>query len=75
MSNRLAVALLAAGFLLAGCSGSGSDGIGPTDPTSGNGDPGGSPGVGEFHAATSRRSPACCPIPTDLYFAARPTAR
>ena len=26
--------------LLAGCSGSGSDGVGPTDPTSGNGNPG-----------------------------------
>ena len=48
MSNRLAAALLAAGCLLAGCSGSSSDGIGPTDPTSGNGDPGVAAGVGEF---------------------------
>ena len=68
MSNRIAVAVLAAGFVLAGCSGSGSDEIGPTDPTSGNGDPGGSSGVGEFHPSF----PAACgvlPFPTDLYFA------
>jgi len=68
MSNRLAVALLAAGFLLAGCSGSGSDDIGPTDPTSGNGDPGGSTGVGEFHPNFAPLS-GVLPYPTDLYFA------
>ena len=68
MSNRLAVALLAAGFLLAGCSGSSSDGIGPTDPTSGNGDPGASPGVGEFHPNFVPLS-GVLPYPTDLYFA------
>jgi hypothetical protein len=68
MSNRLAVALLAAGFVLAGCSGSGSDDIGPTDPTSGNGDPGGSTVVGEFHPNFAPLS-GVLPYPTDLYFA------
>ena len=68
MSNRLAVALLAAGFLLVGCSGSSSDGIGPTDPTSGNGDPGGSTGVGDFHPNFVPLS-GVLPYPTDLYFA------
>jgi hypothetical protein len=68
MSNRIAVALLAAGFVLAGCSGSGSDEIGPTDPTSGNGDPGGSSGVGEFHPSFAPLS-GVLPFPTDLYFA------
>ncbi|HEU4516457.1 MAG TPA: Ig-like domain-containing protein, partial [Steroidobacteraceae bacterium] len=67
MSNRLVVALLAAGFLLAGCSGSSSDGIGPTDPTSGNGDPGGDSGAAVFRA---RFVPAggVFPYPTDFYF-------
>ena len=67
MSNRLVAALLAAGCLLAGCSGSSSDGIGPTDPTSGNGDPGGSSGVGEFRASFIPAT-GVFPYPTDLYF-------
>ena len=67
MSNRLAVALLAAGFLFAGCSGSSSDGIGPTDPTSGNGDPGSASGVGVFYA-NFRPASGVLPYPTDLYF-------
>lgn len=68
MSNRLAAAFLAAGFLLVGCSGSSSDGIGPTDPTSGNGDPGGSTDVGDFHPNFVPLS-GVLPYPTDLYFA------
>src|SRR5688572_8436488 len=67
MSNRLAAALLAAGCLLAGCSGSSSDGIGPTDPTSGNGDPGSSSGVGEF-VPLFRPTSGVLPFPIDLYF-------
>ncbi len=67
MSNRLATALLVAGFLLAGCSGSGSDGIGPTDPTSGNGNPGTGSSVGVFHANFVPLS-GVLPYPTDLYF-------
>src|SRR5687767_9604973 len=67
MTNRLVAALLAAGCLLAGCSGSNPDGIGPTDPTSGNGDPGSSPGVGEF-VPLFRPTSGVLPFPIDLYF-------
>jgi Platelet-activating factor acetylhydrolase, isoform II len=67
MSNRFATALLIAGIALAGCTGSQSDGIGPTDPTSGNGNPGGSTGVGAFHANFVPLS-GVLPYPTDLYF-------
>jgi dienelactone hydrolase len=67
MNNRLVAAFLAAGFLLAGCSGSSSDGIGPTDPTSGNGDPGDSAGVGEF-VPLFRPTSGVLPFPIDLYF-------
>ncbi|HWN05961.1 MAG TPA: hypothetical protein VNO53_02275, partial [Steroidobacteraceae bacterium] len=67
MSNRLAAALVAAGVVLAGCSGSSSDDIGPTDPTSGNGDPGSSSGVGGFHPSFAPLS-GILPFPTDLYF-------
>ena len=68
MSNRLAAALLAAGFLLVGCSGSSSDGIGPTDPTSGNGAPPAPPsGVGDF-VPLFRPTSGVLPFPIDLYF-------
>jgi hypothetical protein len=67
MSSRFAVALLVTGFAVAGCTGSNSDGVGPTDPTSGNGDPGTSAGVGVFHAEFVPLS-GVLPYPTDLYF-------
>jgi len=67
MSSRFAVALLVTGFAVAGCTGSNSDGVGPTDPTSGNGDPGTSSGVGVFHAEFIPLS-GVLPYPTDLYF-------
>ena len=67
MSNRLVAAILAAGILIAGCGGSSSDSIGPTDPTSGNGNPGTTPGVGPFHANFVPAS-GVLPYPTDLYF-------
>jgi len=67
MRNRLPAALLFAGVLLAGCSGSSSDSIGPTDPTSGNNDPGSNAGVGVFHASFIPAS-GVLPYPTDLYF-------
>lgn len=67
MRNRLATALLVAGFLLAGCSGSSSDGIGPTNPDSGNGNPGTGSSVGVFHANFVPLS-GVLPYPTDLYF-------
>jgi hypothetical protein len=67
MSNRFSAVLLIAGLVLAGCSGSSSDSIGPTDPTSGNGDPGSSSGVGVFHPNFVPTS-GVLPYPTDLYF-------
>ncbi|MGH8130548.1 MAG: hypothetical protein ACRES3_06815 [Steroidobacteraceae bacterium] len=67
MSIRIAAALLLAGLLLGGCSGSSSDGIGPTNPQSGNNDPADSPGVGVFRASFVPLS-GVLPFPTDLYF-------
>lgn len=67
MSNRLAAVFLVAGIVLAGCSGSSSDSIGPTNPDSGNGNPGTSTGVGVFHANFIPLS-GVLPYPTDLYF-------
>jgi len=67
MSKRFAASLVIAGLVLAGCSGDSADGVGPTDPTSGNGDPGTSPGVGTFHADFIPLS-GVLPYPTDLYF-------
>jgi len=67
MSNRFSAVLLIAGLVLAGCSGSSSDSIGPTDPTSGNGNPGTSTGVGVFHPNFVPTG-GVLPYPTDLYF-------
>ncbi len=67
MSNRFVAVLLTAGFLVAGCGGSSSDGIGPTNPQSGNGNPTTPPGVGVFRASFVPAS-GVLPYPTDLYF-------
>ena len=67
MSIRFAAALLLAGVVLGGCSGTSSDNIGPTDPQSGNNDPGGDPGVGAFRASFVPLS-GVLPFPTDFYF-------
>jgi hypothetical protein len=67
MSKRFVVSLLIAGLVLAGCSGDSADGVGPTDPTSGNGDPGSTPGVGNF-VPLFRPTSGVLPFPTDLYF-------
>jgi hypothetical protein len=68
MSNRFTAAFLIAGLVLAGCTGSSTDNIGPTDPTSGNGNPGTSAEVGVFHPNFVPTS-GVLPYPTDLYFA------
>jgi len=66
MRIRHATALIAS-LIFAGCSGS-SDSIGPTDPTSGNGNPATPPaGVGSFKALFVAAS-GVLPYPTDLYF-------
>ncbi|MGH8242693.1 MAG: Ig-like domain-containing protein, partial [Steroidobacteraceae bacterium] len=68
MRTRFVAGFLAAGFLLVGCSGSSQDGIGPTDPTSGNGNPGSTPpSVGVFHPNFAPLG-GVLPYPTDLYF-------
>ncbi len=68
MSNRFSAVLLIAGLVLAGCSGSSSDSIGPTDPTSGNGAPPPPPaGVGDF-TPLFRPTSGVLPFPIDLYF-------
>lgn len=68
MSIRFTAALLLAGLLLGGCTGSTTDNIGPTDPTAGNGAPPDPPaGVGSFRAVFIAASGAF-PYPTDLYF-------
>jgi hypothetical protein len=66
MRIRYAATALLASLTLAGCSGSSNDGIGPTDPTSGNGNPA-TPSAGAF-VALFRPSSGILPYPTDLYF-------
>jgi hypothetical protein len=65
MSIRLAANLFAA-IVVVGCSGS-TDNIGPTNPESGNGNPGAPAGVGAFRASFVPLS-GVLPFPTDLYF-------
>jgi hypothetical protein len=71
MRRLLAIAVLAAASILGGCSGSGYGTVGPTDPTSGNGNPGGAtpvtPPAG--NAALFQPLQGILPYPTDLYFA------
>jgi hypothetical protein len=68
MRTRYAATALLASLTLAGCSGSSNDGIGPTDPTSGNGASLPPPvGVGSFKALFIAAS-GVWPYPTDLYF-------
>ncbi|HVO47750.1 MAG TPA: hypothetical protein VMT29_15600 [Steroidobacteraceae bacterium] len=69
MEKRVWAAGLAAALLLAGCSG-GHGTIGPTDPTSGNGNPTGAPVTPPAAtAALFQPLQGILPYPTDLYFA------
>ncbi len=67
MSIRHRLALLSAALLVAACTSGSPDSIGRTDPTSGNGAPAGSPGVGAFKAHFVPLA-GVLPYPTDLYF-------
>ncbi len=67
MRIHYAATALVAGLMLGACGGSGSDGIGATDPTSGNGNPTVPAGVGVFKASFIPLS-GVLPFPTDLYF-------
>ena len=66
MRIHYAATALVAGLMLAACGGSSGDSIGPTDPTSGNGNPGGA-GAVVFKANFVPLS-GVLPFPTDLYF-------
>lgn len=65
MRIRYAATALVAGLMLGGCPSSGPDGIGATDPTSGNGNP--PAGAAAFRANFIPLS-GVLPFPTDLYF-------
>ena len=71
MDRLIAAAVLAVLLCLGGCSGAGHGTVGATDPTSGNGNPGGAmpitPPAGT--AALFQPLQGILPYPTDLYFA------
>src|SRR6185437_7069581 len=70
MDRLLATAVLATALAVGGCSGGAHGTVGPTDPTSGNGNPGGSaitPPAGT--AALFQPEQGILPYPTDLYVA------
>ncbi len=68
MSIRIAAALLLTGFVLGGCTGSNTDNIGPTDPTSGNGAPPAPPAGSGGFVPFFRPTGGVLPFPIDLYF-------
>jgi pimeloyl-ACP methyl ester carboxylesterase len=65
MIKLRAASLCLSGLIAAGCSSNGS--VGPTDPTSGNGAPAGTPATGTFKAQFEPLA-GILPYPTDLYF-------
>jgi hypothetical protein len=71
MTRIIAAAIVSVAFLLQACSGSGQGSVGPADPASGNGNPGGSTPVTPPVASTALFQPLAgiLPYPTDLYFA------
>jgi pimeloyl-ACP methyl ester carboxylesterase len=71
MEKLAAAGVLAAALLVAGCSGAGFGTVGPTNTTSGNGNPGGSTPVTAKASNTALFQPlqGILPFPTDLYFA------
>lgn len=68
MRIRFTAAALLAGLVLAGCTGSPADGIGPTNPQSGNNAPPAPPAGAVAFAPYFRPGPGILPFPTDLYF-------
>jgi dienelactone hydrolase len=66
MSIRFIAAALMAVVVLEGCSG--SDNIGPTNPQSGNGNPGPPPGGSGAFVPLFRPTSGVLPFPIDLYF-------
>lgn len=68
MRIRFTASALLAGLVLAGCTGSPADGIGPTNPLSGNNAPPAPPAPPAAFAPFFRLGPGILPFPTDLYF-------
>lgn len=71
MDKLFVAAAMAAALLVSGCSGSGHGTVGPTNTTSGNGNPAGATPVTPPASTTALFQPlqGILPYPTDLYFA------
>lgn len=70
MKKQTATSLIVAALVLAGCGGGGKGDVGPTNPTSGNGNPGGATPPEQNAATTALFQPlqGVLPYPTDVYF-------
>ena len=70
MKRHTATSLIVAALVLAGCGGGGKGEVGPTNPASGNGNPGGSTPPEQNAPSTALFQPlqGVLPYPTDVYF-------
>lgn len=70
MKRHTATSLIVAALVLAGCGGGGKGDVGPTTPTSGNGNPGGATPPEQNAPTTALFQPlqGILPYPTDVYF-------
>jgi hypothetical protein len=70
MKRHTATSLVVATLVLAGCGGGGKGDVGPTNPASGNGNPGGATPPEQNAPATALFQPlqGVLPYPTDVYF-------
>ncbi len=70
MKRHAATSLIVAALMLAGCGGGGKGEVGPTNPASGNGNPGGATAPEPNAATTALFQPlqGVLPYPTDIYF-------
>lgn len=70
MKRHAATSLIVAALVLAGCGGGGKGEVGPTNPASGNGNPGGATPPAQSSPATALFQPlqGVLPYPTDVYF-------
>ena len=70
MKRHTATSLIVAALVLAGCGGGGKGEVGPTNPASGNGNPGGATPPEQNAPSTALFQPlqGVLPYPTDVYF-------
>jgi hypothetical protein len=70
MKRHTATSFIVAALVLAGCGGGGKGDVGPTNPTSGNGNPGGATPPEQNAPTTALFQPlqGVLPYPTDVYF-------